>query len=254
MKRAIEDSTALPPVVDRTTFTAALEALRVREKAHTREADEIAAQRRRLPMVELDANVTVTGPAGPVTLLDAFDGRKQLLAYYYMWHTGHPAAEQCQGCTWCAGQIQEISYLQSRDITFAVFCQGPYAESRAYYDFMGWSMPWYSALGSLEQLLEGRNIGQMYLVSYVRQGDRVFETYWTTMRGVEVMDNNYHLMDLTVYGRQEPYEDSPAGWPQQWAAEEPKLPKVIDGRPIAQWSRIAAGRSDDLSGGRCGTS
>ncbi|GAA3120356.1 putative dithiol-disulfide oxidoreductase (DUF899 family) [Kribbella aluminosa] len=254
MKRSVEDSTALPPVVDRTTFTADLEELHVREKAHTREGDEIAAQRRRLPMVEVDANLTVTGPDGPVTLLDAFDGRKQLLAYYYMWHTGHPATEQCPGCTWCAGQIQEISYLQSRDITFAVFCQGPYAESRAYHDFMGWSMPWYSAVGSLEHLLEGRKIGQMYLISYVRQGDRVYETYWTTMRGVEVMDNNYALMDLMVYGRQEPYEDSPAGWPKQWATEPSRSPKVIDGRPIAQWSRIAAGRSDDLTGGRSATS
>jgi hypothetical protein len=115
-------------------------------------------------------------------------------------------------------------------------------------------MPWYSAVGSLDQLLSGRNIGQMYLVSYVRQEDRVYETYWTTMRGVEVMDNNYALMDLTVYGRQEPYEDSPDGWPQQWATEDPKLPKTINGRPIAQWSRIEAGRDDDLSGGRSGTS
>jgi predicted dithiol-disulfide oxidoreductase (DUF899 family) len=254
MKRAIADTTALPPVVDRATFDEGLQQLRTREKAHTREGDAIAAERRRLPMVEVDASVKVTGPDGPVTLLDAFDGRKQLLAYYYMWHTGHPAAEQCQGCTWCTGQVQEISYLHSRDITFAVFCQGPYAESRAYRDFMGWTMPWYSALGSLDQLLTGRNIGQMYLISYVRRQDRVYETYWTTMRGVEVMDNNYALMDLTVYGRQEPYEDSPAGWPQHWATEEPKLPKTINGRPIAQWSRIEAGRDDDLSGGCFGTS
>ncbi|HET6738713.1 MAG TPA: DUF899 family protein [Kribbella sp.] len=254
MKKPVADTNALPPVVDRRTFDQGLEQLRIREKAHTREGDSIAAERRRLPMVEVDANLTLTGPDGPVTLLEAFDGRKQLLAYYYMWHAGHPAAEQCQGCTWCTGQVQEISYLQSRDITFAVFCQGPYVESRAYRDFMGWNMRWYSALGSLEQLLIGRNIGQMYLISYVRQAGRVYETYWTTMRGVEVMDNNYALMDLTVYGRQEPYEDSPGGWPRQWATEDPRLPKIIDGRPIAQWSRIAAGRDDDLSGGRFGTS
>jgi predicted dithiol-disulfide oxidoreductase (DUF899 family) len=253
-RRVIADTTALPPVVDRETFDAGLQTLRVREKAHSREGDAIAAQRRQLPMVEVDAGITVTGPDGPVTLLDAFDGRKQLLAYYYMWHTGHPAAEQCQGCTWCTGQVQEISYLHARDITFAVFCQGPYPESRAYRDFMGWTMPWYSAVGSLEHLLAGRNIGQMYLVSYVRQGDRVFETYWTTMRGVEVMDNNYALMDLTVYGRQEPFEHSPEGWPKLWATEDPVLPKVIDGRPTAQWSRIEAGRSDDLTSGRSGTS
>ena len=252
-ERAVHDSTALPLVVDRATFDADLDQLRAREKAHTREADAIAAQRRRLPMVEVDASITVTGPNGPVTLLEAFEGRKQLLAYYFMWHTGHPAEEQCQGCTWCTGQVQEISYLHSRDITFAVFAQGPYAESRAYRDFMAWTMPWYSAVGSLERLLVGRNIGQMYLISYVRQGDRVFETYWTTMRGVEVMDNTYALMDLTVYGRQEPFEDSPDGWPEQWATENPVLPKTIDGRPISQWSRIASGRSDELTSGRSST-
>ncbi|WP_328997234.1 DUF899 domain-containing protein [Kribbella sp. NBC_00709] len=241
-ERVVPDTTALPPVVDRATFDAGLDELRAREKAHTREADAIAAQRRRLPMVEIDPGIPVVGETGPVTLLEAFEGRKQLLAYYYMWHDGHDAADQCQGCTWCTGQVQEISYLHSRDITFAVFSQGPYAESRAYRDFMGWTMPWYSAVGSLEHLLVGRSIGQMYLISYVRQGDRVFETYWTTMRGVEVMDNNYALMDLTVYGRQEPFEDSPDGWPKQWATEDPVLPKVIDGRPIAQWSRIEAGR------------
>jgi len=98
------------------------------------------------------------------------------------------------------------------------------------------------------QLLVGRNIGQMYLVSYVREGDRVFETYWTTLRGVEMMDNSYHLMDLTVYGRQEEYEDSPADWPQGFGVNEHIL--VTNGRPIAQWPRIEAGRSDDLTDGR----
>ena len=77
-------------------------------------------------------------------------------------------------------------------------------------------MPWYSALDSLDALLVGRQIGMMHLVCYLRDGDRVFETYWTTLRGVEAMDYSYALMDLTVYGRQEPWEDSPPGWPQQW--------------------------------------
>jgi predicted dithiol-disulfide oxidoreductase (DUF899 family) len=109
---------------------------------------------------------------------------------------------------------------------------------------MGWTMPWYSSIDNRDQLLVGRNLGQMYLVCYLRDGDRVFETYWTTLRGVEVMDNGYHLMDLTVYGRHEGHEDSPAGWPQQWAKAEHILKS--DGRPIAQWSRIEAGRSDKL--------
>jgi predicted dithiol-disulfide oxidoreductase (DUF899 family) len=137
----------MPAVVDRSDFEAELASLRLREKAHTREGDAIAAARRRLPRVQVDATTDLVGPNGAITLLDAF-------------------------------------------------------------------------------------------------GDRVFETYWTTRRGVEVMDYSRALMDLTVYGRQETWEDSPAGWPQRWEANGPDL--RTDGRPTAQWSRLEAGRSDDL--------
>src|SRR6266516_2278260 len=85
------------------------------------------------------------GERGAVTLLDVFEGRRMLIAYYFMWHTGHPAPEQCEGCTWVTSQVHELSYMHSRDVTFAVFCQGPYEESARYRDFMGWEMPWYSA-------------------------------------------------------------------------------------------------------------
>ena len=185
-----------PAAVDRATFQAELDRLRVREKAHTREGDAIAAARRRLPMAEVDAGLELTGPDGPLTLLDAFEGRQQLIAYYFMWHPGHPAAGQCEGCTWCATQVAELSYLHSRDITYAVFCQGPYDQSARYRDFMGWDLPWYSAQGSLDVLLTGRRVGTMYIVCYLRQGSNVFETYWTTRRGVEVMGNSYALLDL----------------------------------------------------------
>jgi predicted dithiol-disulfide oxidoreductase (DUF899 family) len=248
------NASSMPAAVDRVTFQVELDALRVREKAHTREGDAIAAARRRLPMVEVDANLELIGPHGPLTLLDAFEGRRQLLAYYFMWHSSHPAAEQCEGCTWVTTQVAELSYLHSRDITYAVFCQGPYDEIIRYHDFMGWTLPWYSALASLDSLLVGRHIGRMHVVCYVRDGDRVFETYWTTTRGVEAMDYSYALMDLTVYGRQETWEDSPLGWPQQCSitrtnAGSPAWPPVSawpEGRPIAQWSRLEAGRSDDL--------
>jgi predicted dithiol-disulfide oxidoreductase (DUF899 family) len=196
------DNPVLPTVVDRTTWQAELDALRVREKAHTREGDAIAAAQRRLPMVEVDADLALIGPHGQLTLLEAFEGRRQLIAYYFMWHTGRLAPEQCEGCTWCTTQVAELSYLHSRDITYAVFCQGPYDESVRYRDFMGWEMPWYSAQASLDA-----------------------------------------LMDLTVYGRREPCEDSPPGWPQPWQVEGPWR---TNGRPIAQWSRLEAGRSDDL--------
>ena len=246
---------SLPAAVDRATFEAELGRLRAREKAHTREGDAIAAARRRLPMVEVDASTELIGPNGPLPLLDAFEGRRQLIAYYFMWWPGHPAAEQCEGCTWVTTQVAELSYLHSRDITYAVFCQGPYHESIRYHDFMDWDMPWYSAQASLDALLGERNIGTMHLVCYLRDGDRVFETYWTTRRGVEAVDYSYALMDLTVYGRQEPWEDSPPGWPQQCTytrtssgspAWQPVWP---GGRPIAQWPRLEAGRSDDLTVG-----
>jgi predicted dithiol-disulfide oxidoreductase (DUF899 family) len=231
----------VPPAVDRATFEAELAQLRLREKAHTREGDVIAAARRRLPVVEVDANAALTGPDGPATLLQAFEGRRQLIAYFFMWFPGLPAPEQCEGCTFYSAQVKELSILHSRDVTYATLCQGPYDESLRYRDFMAWTMPWYAAQDSLETLLAGRRIGRFHLVCYVRDGDRVFETYWTTGRGVEAMDNNYGLLDLTVYGRQEPWEESPTGWPRR---SEPAYRS--SGRPIAQWPRIEAGHSDDL--------
>ena len=148
MKDSMRDELGAPKVVDRNTFQAELDALRVREKAHTRDGDAIAAARRRLPMVEVDGATPLIGERGVVTLLDAFEGRRMLIAYYFMWHTGHPAPEQCEGCTWVTSQVRELSYIHSRDVTFAVFCQGPYEESARYRDFMGWEMPWYSAQDS----------------------------------------------------------------------------------------------------------
>lgn len=261
------EAQSLPAVVDRAAFQAEVDRLRAREKAHTREGDAIAAARRRLPMVEVDATLALIGPHGALTLLDAFEGRRQLIAYYFMWNPGRPAPEQCEGCTFYTSQVAELSGLHSRDITYAVFCQGrnvasrgaepqaSYDESIRYRSFMGWDMPWYSAQPSLEALLVGRDIGLFHLVCYLRDGERVFETYWTKRRGVEAMDYSYALMDLTVYGRQEPWEESPFGWPQRCsnvrtAGGPPAWPPVSawpGGRPVAQWPRLEAGRSDDLA-------
>ncbi|MER9304976.1 DUF899 domain-containing protein [Mesorhizobium sp. M0293] len=243
MKDLTKTDFPTPEIVDRTTFQAGIDTLRLREKAHTREGDAIAASRRRLPMVKVDGTAELIGKNGKTTLLDAFEGRRMLIAYYFMWYTGKPAPEQCEGCTWVTSMVRELSYMHARDITYATFCQGPYEESARYRDFMGWEMPWYSAQKSLDTLLAGRPAGIMYLICYLRQGSDVYETYWTTMRGVEAMDNSYRLIDLTVYGRQEKWEDSPAGWPQWW---EGKQRIRTDGRPTAQWARLKAGYSDDL--------
>jgi predicted dithiol-disulfide oxidoreductase (DUF899 family) len=170
-----------------------------------------------------------------------------LIAYYFMWRAGRPAPEQCEGCTWVTSQVRELTYIHSRDTTFAVFCQGPYEESARYRNFMGWDMPWYSAEASLDTLLVGRRIGMMHIVCYLRQGAKVFETYWTTIRGVEAMDNSYRLLDLTVYGRQEKWEDSPPGWLQ---LSEGKRNFRVNGRPMPQWARLKHGHSDDLGTGQ----
>jgi predicted dithiol-disulfide oxidoreductase (DUF899 family) len=248
MRDIMRDELTAPKVVDRSTFQAELDALRVREKAHTREGDAIAAARRRLPMVEVDGATRLIGEHGAVTLLDVFEARRMLIAYYFMWHAGQPAPEQCEGCTWVTSQVRELSYIHARDVTYATFCQGPYDESARYRDFMGWEMPWYSAAqDSLDTLLVGRRVGMMHIVCYLRMGSNVFETYWTTRRGVEAMDNSYRLLDLTVYGRQETWEDSPTGWPQR---SKGKQVTRIDGRPAAQWSRLQAGYSDDLGTSR----
>ncbi|MCX4580276.1 DUF899 domain-containing protein [Streptomyces sp. NBC_01571] len=243
-------ATNKPPVVSRSEWLAAHDALRAREKAHTWEGDAIAAARRRLPMTEVDPSTPLVGGNGRVSLIDVFDGRTQLFASYHMWHDGRPAADQCEGCTFFTGQVRELSYLHQRDVTFAAFCQGPYEESERYRRFMGWEMPWYSVPAeSRERLLTGRHFGMK--ACYLRDGDRVYETYWTTGRGVEPMTPSYGILDMTLYGRQEVWEDSPEGWPQPYETRGQQFRR--NGRPTAQWTRIAAGHEDDLYGGQSST-
>ena len=247
MNEAPASDRPVPQVTDRATWQARRDELLAKEKAHTRAGDALAEERRRLPMVEIDATAELIGEGGPVPLLDVFDGRSQLIAYFHMWHTGKPAAEQCEGCTFSTTHINELSYLHSRDVSYATFCEGPYEESSRYRDFMGWTVPWYSVpQESVDALVAGRHFG--ILVCYLRDGDRVFETYWTTGRGNEVMSPSYGLLDLTVYGRQELWERSPEGWPQHWGSRGGQF--RLDGRPTAQWSRIRAGRDDDLGATR----
>ena len=238
----------LPPAVDRATFQAELDTLRVREKAHTREGDAIAAARRRLPMVEVDANLALIGPDGPLTLLDAFEGRRQLIAYYFMWYPGQPAPEQCEGCTWCTTQVAELSYLHSRDITYAVFCQGPYEESIRYRDFMGWDMPWYSALPPSRTLPRR--------APYRHDAPRVLPT-GRRPRLRDLLDDPPRRRGNGLQLR----ADGPhrVRTPGAVGGLAPRLATAvasrtgsntrINGRPIAQWSRLEAGRSDDLAVG-----
>ncbi|GAB3406667.1 thioredoxin domain-containing protein [Flindersiella endophytica] len=232
-----------PAVADRAAFQAELDQLRVREKAHTRAGDAIAAARRRLPMVEVDSKTPLIGADGAVPLIDVFEGRSQLIAYFHMWHHGRPAAEQCEGCTFSTSQVTELGYLHSRDVSYAVLSEGAYEETSRYREFMGYPVPWYSVPpDSVDRLIAGRHFG--ILACYLRDGDQVFETYWNTSRGNEIMAPSYGLLDQTVYGRQELWEDSPEGWPQRWGSRGGQF--RWNGRPAAQWSRVHAGRDDDL--------
>jgi len=246
MRVATESTTyPLPEIVDRAAWQADIDRLLVREKAHTREGDAIAAARRRLPMVEVNAQAPLVGAQGRVPLVDVFEGRKQLLVYFHMWYDGKPAPEQCEGCTFFTGHARELSYLHSRDVTYATFCEGPYEESARYRDFMRWDMPWYSARDARDELLDDGGFGGY--ACYLRDGDRVFQTYWSTGRGTEAGGTSYHLLDLTPYGRQEQWEQSPEGWPQPIATATGDQFRTGE-RPTPQWDRLAEGRSDDLSG------
>lgn len=224
--------TAAPASVDRAAWLAACDDLLVREKAHTREGDAIAAARRRLPMTLVPPGTTVVGADGTVPLVDVFEGRRQLVAYFHMWHDGRPPEGQCEGCTFFSAEGQRPAYLHSRDVTLAIMCQGDYEESRTYADFVENRLPWYSARESAG-LLAGRDFG--FLASFLRQGDDVYETWWATGRGTEALSWSYDVLDRTVYGRQETWEDSPAGWPQGIDASSGDQFRT-GGRPTIQWS------------------
>ncbi|ALE75169.1 hypothetical protein FRP1_23700 [Pseudonocardia sp. EC080625-04] len=241
-----------PPVVDRATWQAARDELLVREKAHTREGDAIAAARRRLPMVEFDGTVEVVGPDGPVPFLDLFQGRDELVVYKHMWWDGAPSQGQCEGCTTTAWHLQGADYLNARGVSYAVLTTGRADEVATFVAFMGYTQPWYSVRGLDEPV--GGAMG--FLTSYLRDGDRTFLTYSTTGRGNERVNGSLDLLDMTPYGRGEAWEDTPDGWPEgrtacwSWRTD-------ADGhdtwgptsRPVPQWSRPGATPVETLGRG-----
>ncbi len=240
--------TATPPIVDRDAWVAERSALLAREKAHTREGDAIAAARRRLPMTEVDAGAVLVGPDGPTPFRDLFDGRDQLVAYKHMWHPGQPIEGQCEGCTLSVWNLQDTAYLAARGVSFAVLCEGPWDEVAPFVDFMGYTLPWYSAHGVADPAVGAGLVDDRGLISsYLRVDDRVFLTGEVVIRGVEAIMASLKLLDLTVYGRQETWEDSPEGWPQ---ADGPGGWWRQDGRPVAQWTRPGAAPVD-AAGGPC---
>jgi len=234
-----------PPVVDLDTWQVARDELLLREKAHTREGDAIAAARRRLPMVELDGSVPVTGADGPVPFTDLFQGREELVVYKHMWHDGEPFERQCEGCTTTAWHLQDASYLNARGVSFAVLTEGRWEEVAPFVDFMGYTQPWYSVRHVPAPV--GQDMGR--LTSYLRDGDRTFLTYATTGRGNERVNAALGLLDMTPYGRREAWQDDPAGWPQGhgagwfWRTDaDGEATWGPTSRPVPQWTRPGATR------------
>jgi predicted dithiol-disulfide oxidoreductase (DUF899 family) len=214
---------ALPPVVDADTWQRELDALRVREKAATRELDAIAAQRRRLPMVAMP-DYTLEGEEGPVRLADIFDGASQLIVYNHMWFPGEKW--QCPGCTGFTSQFTRLEILKNFDARFVVVTQGPIDEALAYKRLVGNTMTWYSTANSPFGTDVGAAPGEGFAVNvFLRDGDTVYRTWHTNGRGTEQLGYSFGLIDLLPYGRQEEWQDSPEGWPQgptysRWADSE----------------------------------
>ncbi|HYD09447.1 MAG TPA: DUF899 family protein, partial [Acidimicrobiales bacterium] len=197
--------------------------LRKREKAATRELDAIAAQRRRLPMVELPDYV-LDGEDGPVRLADVFDGRSQLIVYNHMWFPGKEW--QCPGCTGFTSQYTRLEFLDDWDARFVIVTQGPIDDALAYKRRVGNQMTWYSTANSPFGDDMGARLGGGFQVNvFLRDGDAVYRTWSTDGRGTEQLGHTFGLLDVLPYGRQEEWQDVPDGWPQsptysRWAPSE----------------------------------
>jgi predicted dithiol-disulfide oxidoreductase (DUF899 family) len=213
----------LPPLVSESEWQAAVEALRVEEKRATRERDALAARRRRLPRTRIAKPYVFEGPRGESTLLDLFERRRQLLLYHFMF--GPSKTEGCTGCSMFVDQLGHPAHLHARDVSFAAVSRAPLARIEAYRKRMGWTFPWYSSFGTdfnpdfavgpetprPNEDQDGETFG---LSVFLRDGDHVDRTYFTTSRGVEALGSVWTLLDLVPLGRQEAWEDSPQGYPQ----------------------------------------
>jgi predicted dithiol-disulfide oxidoreductase (DUF899 family) len=189
----------------------ARDALLVKEKRATRALDALAAERRRLPVVEFSAGYGFDGPHGSVDLLGLFAGRRQLVVYHFMFEPGDEHV--CAGCSAVADSVGPLAHLHARDTSFALTSIAPPAELEAFKARMGWTVPWYSCRDRRfnEDCGTGTGFG---LSVFLRDGERVFRSYFTSGRGVDRLRFDLNVLDHTPLGRQETWEDSPAGWPQ----------------------------------------
>jgi predicted dithiol-disulfide oxidoreductase (DUF899 family) len=212
-----------PPIVTVKEWESALERLRAKEKELTRAHDALAAERRRLPWVRVEKDYVFQGPDGKARLVDLFGGRRQLLLYHFMFGPNQTAG--CEGCSMFVDRVGHLAHLHARDTSFVLVSRAPIVALEAYRKRMGWSIPWVSSFGTSFNLDFGRGPetpqpdqhqdGEMFgLSAFIRDGDAVYRTYFTTKRGIEALGPVWTLLDLTALGRQEEWEDAPKGTPQ----------------------------------------
>ncbi len=200
----------LPPIVNEEEWQRSREALLAKEKEATRAGDALAAERRRQPMTEFSADYSFEGPDGVVKLTDLFEGRPQLIVYHF-WFP--PDGEPCGGCSMFTDQIGHLAHLNARDVSFALVSRASQAQIEQFKRRMGWEIPWYTVIG--EDFQKALGTTEYFALNvFMRDGDRVFLTYTTTGRGVEALGSVWTFLDLTPLGRQEEWEDTPAGRPQ----------------------------------------
>jgi predicted dithiol-disulfide oxidoreductase (DUF899 family) len=206
----MEDDMAQPEIVDTREWRRAQAEILEQEKAATRQRDALAAARRRLPMMEFATGSTFEGPGGDVGLPDLFEGRSQLLVYHFWF----PAdGDPCGGCSMFADQISRLAHLHARDTSFALVSRAPQDRIQPFRQRMGWEVPWYTVRG--DDFQEQLGTTEYFALDvFLRDRDRVFLTYATTSRGVEALGSVWTFLDLTPFGRQEEWEDTPPGRPQ----------------------------------------
>jgi predicted dithiol-disulfide oxidoreductase (DUF899 family) len=225
----------LPPVASASEWEAALADIRAKEKQLTRQHDELAAARRRLPLVAFDKEYVFEGQDGGARLIDLFEGRRQLIVYHFMFHpeaSGWPDAG-CDGCSMVVDQLTHLAHLHARDTSFVLVSDAPFEKLDAYRDRMGWTVPWYSLAGN--EFNSDCGIDKQFGLSvFIREGADVFRSYFTSGRGVETLGSVWTLLDLTPLGRQEDWEDSPPGYPQTpryvwWRRHDTYEPAAVSG-------------------------
>lgn len=213
----------LPEIVSTEAWLSALEQQIDREKAFTRARDELNAQRRRLPMARIDKAYSFEGPSGRTSLIDLFEGRRQLIVYHFMfapeWQAG------CDGCSWVVDAMTHPAHLNARYTSIVLISRAPLDKLQRYQQRMEWQHPnWYSSHGSdfnfdmgatLADPNDPKRTSERHGVSvFLRDGENIYRSYFNGARGVEYLGSLWSYLDLTPYGRQELWEDSPPGWPQ----------------------------------------